>query len=78
MNRLLIAGALLALAGCNTVEGLGRDLQNIGGAITGTAAGVQNASSAPSQPLPPDKPIISDTCEPDSNGLVLEGCPKQQ
>lgn len=76
MNRLVIAGALLALAGCNTAEGFGRDLQNIGGAITGTAAGIQNAASAPAQPLPPEKPIVPDTCEPDANGLVLEGCPK--
>jgi predicted small secreted protein len=77
MNRLAIAGALLALAGCNTAEGFGRDLQNIGGAITGAAAGIQNASSPPAQPLPPEKPIVPDTCEPDANGLVLEGCPKQ-
>lgn len=78
MNRLVIAGALLALAGCNTVEGFGRDLQTIGGVVTGTATGVQNAASAPSQPLPPEKPIVSDNCEPDTNGLVLEGCAKQQ
>jgi predicted small secreted protein len=78
MNRLLMTGALLVLAGCNTVEGLGRDLQNIGGAITGTAAGVQNATTAPMQPLPPEKPIVPDSCEPDANGLVLEGCPKSR
>jgi predicted small secreted protein len=78
MNRLVIAGALLALAGCNTVEGLGRDLQNIGGVITGTATGVQNASAPPSQPLPPERPIVPDNCEPDANGLVLDGCPGQQ
>ena len=78
MNRLVSAAVLLVLAGCNTVEGFGRDLQTIGGVVTGTATGMQNAATAPSQPLPPDKPIVSDTCEPDSNGLVLEGCPKQQ
>jgi len=75
MHRLLAAATLLALAGCNTVEGLGRDLQNIGGVISGTATGVQNASAPPRQPLPPEEPIVPDSCEPDANGLMLEGCP---
>jgi hypothetical protein len=30
------------------------------------------------QPLPPEKPIVPDSCEPDANGLVLEGCPKSR
>ncbi|MEY2759070.1 MAG: hypothetical protein RIR33_2848 [Pseudomonadota bacterium] len=75
MHRLLAAAALLALAGCNAVEGLGRDLQNIGGVISGTATGVQNASAPPRQPLPAEQPIVPDSCDPDANGLVLEGCP---
>ena len=78
MNKLVIAGMLLALTGCNTIGGLGRDLQEIGGVVSGTATGVQNAASPPRQPLPPDKPIVSDDCQPDSNGLVLEGCPGQR
>lgn len=70
-----MAGALLALSGCNTVEGLGQDLQALGGVVTGTATGVQNAAAPPRQPPPPDRPIVPDSCEPDANGLVLEGCP---
>jgi predicted small secreted protein len=77
MKRLLAAVAVIGLAGCNTVEGLGRDLQNIGGVISGTATGVQNASGPPRQPLPPEEPIVPDSCEPDANGLVLEGCPQR-
>jgi len=71
MNKLLAAGALLALAGCNTVEGFGRDLQTVGGVLTGTATGVQNASTPAegSTVAPPS------SCQPDANGLVLEGCP---
>lgn len=71
MNRLLAAGALLALTGCNTVEGFGRDLQTIGGVLTGTATGVQNAST----PAPGSAVTPPASCEPDSNGLVIEGCP---
>jgi predicted small secreted protein len=71
MNKLLAAGALLALAGCNTVEGIGRDLQTIGGVMTGTATGVQNAATpAPGSTVPPPS-----SCRPDANGLVLDGCP---
>jgi predicted small secreted protein len=71
MNKLLAVGALLALAGCNTVEGLGRDLQTIGGVMTGTATGVQNASTpAPGSTLAPPA-----SCRPDADGLVLDGCP---
>ena len=71
MNRLLAAGAFLALAGCNTVEGLGRDLQTIGGVMTGTATGVQNGST----PAPGSTVAPPSSCKPDANGLVLDGCP---
>jgi predicted small secreted protein len=71
MNRLLAVGTLLALAGCNTVEGIGRDLQTIGGVVTGTATGVQNASTpAPGASIAPPA-----SCRPDADGLVLDGCP---
>ena len=72
MNKLLLGAALLAfsgvtLAGCNTVEGLGRDLQQVGGVLTGTANGVQNGAT---QPPRTDRPA----CQPDAEGNVLEGC----
>lgn len=75
MNRLILAAAVLALAGCNTVQGLGKDLQTIGGVVTGTAEGVQNASGPPAQLPPAEGSTAPSNCEPDSSGLVLEGCP---
>ena len=66
MNKLLVAGALLALTGCNTFAGLGKDLQTVGGVVTGTAEGVQKGATPAN---------TAATCQPDSNGLVLEGCP---
>lgn len=87
MNRLMIAGALLlALAGCNATQGLGKDLQEVGGVITGTAEGVQRGATTPGQTppaqTPPQTPSMGQTapanCQPDANGLVLEGCPKPQ
>ena len=71
MNRFLAVSSLLVLTGCNTVEGFGRDLQTVGGVVTGTAAGVQNASTpAPGSTIAPPS-----SCKPDANGLVLDGCP---
>jgi len=72
MNKLLLGCALLAVtgftvAGCNTVEGFGRDLQQVGGVLTGTATGVQNGAT---QPPRTDRPA----CQPDAEGNVLEGC----
>ena len=67
MNKLILGAALLTLAGCNTVEGLGRDLQQVGGVLTGTATGVQNGAT---QPPRTDRPA----CPPDAEGNVLEGC----
>jgi predicted small secreted protein len=40
--NLLVAGAFLAVAGCETVQGLGRDVQTGGEAITGTSQEVQS------------------------------------
>lgn len=86
MNK-LVATALLALTACsltscNTVGGLGQDLQQAGAVITGTATGVQNASQ-PGRAPPPPEPIIPPAappaptdCAPDGNGLILEGCPQ--
>ncbi len=72
MNKLILGAALFglsggALAGCNTVEGIGRDLQEVGGVLTGTATGVQNGAT---QPPRTDRPA----CQPDAEGNVLEGC----
>ena len=82
MNKLIIAATVLCLAGCNTVGGLGQDLQQAGAVITGTANGVHNATQ-PGRAPPPPAPIVPSpgaptpaSCEPDANGLVLEGCPQ--
>lgn len=39
--RLMAVGLLAALAACNTVQGIGRDVQSGGAALTGTAENVQ-------------------------------------
>jgi predicted small secreted protein len=65
MNRLIIAVAILACSGCNTVAGLGKDLQAIGGVVTGTADGVQNGATQP----PAIRP-----CAPDDKGRLPPGC----
>lgn len=70
MNKLLLSAALLALtglAGCNTIAGIGRDLQEVGGVLTGTADGVQRGAT---QPPRTDRPA----CQPDAEGNILEGC----
>ncbi len=38
---LLIAGAVLGLSACNTVNGAGKDISNAGTATSNTAAAVQ-------------------------------------
>jgi len=76
MNKLIVAGALLlALAGCNTFAGLGKDLQTVGGLVTGTAEGVQKGATPASKAAPPPGSTAPSNCEPDANGLVLDGCP---
>jgi predicted small secreted protein len=77
MNKLVFAGALLALAACNTIDGFGKDLQAAGAVLAGTATGVQNASK-PATGAPPMGHTAPTNCAPDSNGLVLEGCPAPQ
>lgn len=39
--NLMMIGAFLAIAGCETVQGVGRDVQSGGQAITGTSQEVQ-------------------------------------
>lgn len=74
MIRLLLAAALLAAcAGCNTLSGLGKDLQSAGGVIAGTAEGVQRgASPAPPPPTTTEPPAL---CVPDAQGRKPAGCP---
>jgi len=77
MNRLILAAALLtALAGCNTISGLGKDLQAVGGVIAGTADGVQRGSSPAERRTPP--PTTTEPpplCAPDAAGRKPPGCP---
>lgn len=40
--RLLAVGLLAALAACNTVQGMGKDLQTGGAVLTGSAQDVQS------------------------------------
>lgn len=78
MNKLIAAGAVLAplaLAGCNTFAGLGKDLQTVGGVVTGTAEGVQKGATPANKAAPPPGSTAPSNCEPDANGLVLDGCP---
>jgi entericidin B len=42
LSVLLLAGALLALGGCNTMEGAGQDVEAAGDAMSDTAEDVQN------------------------------------
>lgn len=66
MNRLIMAtAALLACSSCNTVAGFGKDLQAIGGAVSGTADGVQKGTNPP----PAKRP-----CSPDDKGRLPPGC----
>ncbi len=67
MHRLIIAAGLLAAcAGCNTVAGLGKDIQIVGGVLTGTADSVQNGTAQPVTARPP--------CAPDDKGRLPPGC----
>jgi predicted small secreted protein len=72
MIRLLFAAALLAACtGCNTLSGLGKDLQSAGGVIAGTAEGVQRGAS----PAPPTTTEPPPLCVPDAQGQKPPGCP---
>ncbi len=77
MNRLIIAAALLAAcAGCNTVSGLGKDLNNVGGVIAGTAEGVQRGVTPGTDRAPP--PTTTEPgvlCVRDASGALPPGCP---
>ena len=68
MNRFAILGVALAigLSGCNTVSGLGNDLQVLGGAMTNAAvdaSGGQAGSAAAGQ-------AQAAACVPDAHGRV--------
>lgn len=66
MHRLIMAAGLLAAcSGCNTVAGLGKDIQIVGGVLTGTAAGVQNGTN---------RPVSARPCAPDDKGRLPAGC----
>lgn len=73
MNKLIVACVVLALTGCNTVAGFGKDLQTVGGVVAGTATGVQKGATTPGEPV-----AAPANCQPDANGLVLEACPAMQ
>lgn len=68
MNRFLIVGAALAaLAGCNTVSGLGNDLQVLGGAMSTAASDVQGGSSTGGAAAGEAQAAA---CAPDAHGRV--------
>ncbi len=70
MNRfafLVVAAAVLA-TGCNTVSGLGNDLQVLGGAVAGAAAEVQSGQSAGGAEAGAAQAAA---CTPDAHGRVL-------
>lgn len=71
MKRLIVGLTLLAAcAGCNTVSGVGKDLQQAGGVLAGTAEGVQRGSSpAPTTTNP------APLCAPNAQGQKPAGCP---
>jgi predicted small secreted protein len=70
MHRaLIVASAFLACAGCNTISGVGKDMQAVGGALSKTADGARTGktrttrivaclpdSRVPSRPCPAAKP----------------------
>lgn len=73
MKRMIIAAALLAAcAGCNTVAGIGADLQQAGGVLAGTAEGVQRGSGTVQAPTTTNP---SPLCAPDAQGKKPSGCP---
>ncbi len=57
MRRLIVLTlAGLALAGCNTIEGFGRDMANAGDAISGAASDARTGNSQPTNPRCPPRP----------------------
>ena len=62
MNRgaILVAALAAMPAGCNTVSGLGQDLQALGGAVSDTASDLQGGGRAQG----------SEDCTPDAHGRV--------
>lgn len=68
MNRFAILGVALAagLAGCNTVSGLGNDLQILGGAVSSAAADVQTGQAGGADA----GQAQAAACAPDAHGRV--------
>ena len=64
--RVIIAAAFLASAGCNTVEGLGRDLTAVGGTVTKSAS---TAKAGKTRVITRDPAA----CLPDAHGRVPSG-----
>lgn len=68
MNRFAILGVALAasLASCNTVSGLGNDLQVLGGAVSNAAADVQAGQAGGAEA----GQAQAAACAPDAHGRV--------
>jgi predicted small secreted protein len=66
LMRVMIAAAFLASAGCNTVEGFGKDLAAVGGTVSKSAADSRTGRT---------KVITRDpaACLPDSHGRIPSG-----
>jgi predicted small secreted protein len=65
----LAALALPALAGCNTVSGVGKDIQAVGRGVSGASASFERALFGTPQPRPP----VAKVSYVDARGQVIAG-----
>ena len=61
----VLAAGLLALGGCNTVQGVGRDIQAGGRAISGAGAGTSQAISRATVADPAPATATADDLQPE-------------
>ena len=66
--RALAVIAVLGLAACNTVQGVGRDVQAGGRAITGAGAATGSAIGRAASPAPAEEPAKSEPTTPAAPG----------
>jgi predicted small secreted protein len=66
LMRVIVSAAFLASAGCNTVEGIGKDLSAVGGSVSKSAS---TAKAGKTQVITRDPAA----CLPDAHGKVPSG-----